>query len=70
MERLPTSLARDGEALVEIGADQGESIVTLVANRLPGWSCIVERDLSGLPRLARVARAGPDGPDDAGEAAP
>ena len=70
LERLPTSLARDGEALVEIGADQGESIVTLVANRLPGWSCIVERDLAGLPRVARVARSGPDGPDDAGEAAP
>ena len=70
LERLPTSLARDGQALVEIGADQGESTVTLVANRLPGWSCIVERDLAGLPRVARVARAGPDGPDDAGEAAP
>ena len=70
LERLPTSLARDGQALVEIGADQGESTVTLVANRLPGWSCIVERDLAGLPRVAQVARAGPDGPDDAGEAAP
>ena len=57
LERLPTSLARDGEALLEIGADQGESIVTLVANRLAGWSCNVERDLAGLPRVARVARA-------------
>lgn len=56
LRRLPMSLAPDGVALLEIGADQGESIVTLVADRLPGWSCIVERDLAGLPRVARVRR--------------
>ncbi|MEO6206642.1 MAG: peptide chain release factor N(5)-glutamine methyltransferase [Candidatus Limnocylindrales bacterium] len=67
LERLPTSLARDGQTLLEIGADQGESIATLVAEGLPGWSCAVERDLAGLPRVARVSRAGSG---DAGAAPP
>jgi len=56
LDRLARSLAVDGVALLEIGADQGERIVALVADRLPGWSCVVERDLAGLPRIARVAR--------------
>ena len=43
-------------ALLEIGADQGEPIVALVASRLPGWVCRVELDLAGLPRVARIAR--------------
>lgn len=67
LDRLPLSLARNGSALLEIGADQGASIVALVADRLPGWSCIVERDLAGLPRVARVTRARPG---DAVEGAP
>ena len=56
LDRLARSLAVDGVALLEIGADQGERIVALVADRLPGWSCVVERDLAGQPRIARVAR--------------
>ena len=56
LDRLARSLAVDGVALLEIGADQGERIVALVADRLPGWSCVVECDLAGLPRIARVAR--------------
>lgn len=56
LDRLARALAVDGVALLEIGADQGERIVALVADRLPGWSCVVERDLAGLPRIARVAR--------------
>jgi release factor glutamine methyltransferase len=47
-------LATDGEALLEIGADQGEAIVETVAAELPGWRCTVERDLAGLPRVARI----------------
>jgi hypothetical protein len=27
------------------------------AERLPGWSCVVETDLAGLPRVAVVGRA-------------
>ncbi len=56
LERLPESLTWDGVALLEIGADQGESIVVCVAAVLPGWTCTVEVDLAGLPRIARVAR--------------
>ncbi len=55
--RLPELLEDDGEALLEIGADQGDDIVAEVAHVLPGWSCSVERDLAGLPRVARVRRA-------------
>lgn len=56
LDRLPGSLAPDGEALLEIGADQEAGITSLVAARLPGWTCAIERDLAGLPRVARVAR--------------
>ncbi len=55
---LPDRLARDGEAMLEIGADQGEAIVAAVDAVLPGWSCRVEPDLAGLPRVARIARTG------------
>ena len=57
LQRLPVALTDDGLAMFEIGADQGEAIVTLVAARLPGWRCIVEPDLAGLPRVARVSRS-------------
>jgi release factor glutamine methyltransferase len=58
LDRLPEALAPDGVALLEIGADQGEAIVALVAAQLPGWRCEVELDLARLPRVGRVARAG------------
>ena len=57
LDRLPGALADDGVALLEIGADQGESVVALSGERLPGWRCTVEPDLAGLPRVARVAGA-------------
>lgn len=57
MDRLPGTLAADGVVLLEIGADQGEAIVALVASRLPAWSCLVELDLAGLPRVVRITRA-------------
>ena len=56
LARLPNTLQPDGVALLEIGADQGASIGTLVADLLPGWSCAVVPDLAGLPRVARVER--------------
>jgi release factor glutamine methyltransferase len=58
LEQLPNGLAPDGVALLEIGADQGEAIVTLAADRLPGWSCTVISDLAGLPRIVRLQREG------------
>ena len=63
LDRLPDSLAADGVALLEIGADQGDSVVGAVAERLPGWRCIVGVDLAGLPRLARVERPDPAAAD-------
>jgi release factor glutamine methyltransferase len=54
MDLLPGTLARDGVALLEIGADQGDAIVREAAARLPAWSCVVMADLAGLPRLARI----------------
>ena len=62
LERLGEgALAPDGEALLEIGADQEAGIAEAVAQVLPGWSCRVEHDLAGLPRVARIAppRDGP-----------
>jgi release factor glutamine methyltransferase len=56
LELLPAALTDDGVALFEIGADQGDAIVALVGEGLPGWRCVVEMDLAGLPRVARVAR--------------
>ena len=56
LDGLATGLASDGVALLEIGADQGESVVALVGERLPGWSCRVEVDLAGLPRTAVIRR--------------
>lgn len=56
LDRLPEALAVDGAALLEIGADQGDAIVTSVASRLPRWRCEVLPDLAGLPRVARIAR--------------
>ena len=56
LDELPTALETEGAAFIEIGADQGEAIVALVAERLPGWSCVVQTDLAGLPRTAVVRR--------------
>ena len=56
LDQLDGALAEDGVALLEIGADQETDVRALVAARLPGWSCEVERDLGGLPRVAIVKR--------------
>jgi release factor glutamine methyltransferase len=53
---LPAALAPDGTALLEIGFDQGRALEVEAAS-LPGaWSCRIETDLSGHPRLAWVER--------------
>jgi len=54
--RLPEILAPDGVALLEIGADQGESAPAAVTATLPGWMATVTPDLAGLPLVLRVAR--------------
>lgn len=57
LDALPAALAVDGAAFLEIGADQGDAIVALAAERLPGWACRVETDLAGLPRTAVLRRS-------------
>ena len=56
LDALPDGLAAEGATFLEIGADQGEAIVALAGERLPGWSCTVETDLAGLPRTAVLRR--------------
>ena len=56
LDALPRQLAASGAAFVEIGADQGDAIVALAGERLPGWACSVETDLAGLPRTAVLRR--------------
>jgi release factor glutamine methyltransferase len=56
LARLPDVLAPDGVALLEIGADQGETAPAAVADALPGWRATVTPDLAGLPRVLRVER--------------
>ncbi|MEJ7749383.1 MAG: peptide chain release factor N(5)-glutamine methyltransferase [Candidatus Limnocylindrales bacterium] len=56
LDRLPAGLAPGGIALLEIGADQGQPMSTLLAERLPGWDGRIETDLAGLPRLTVVER--------------
>jgi release factor glutamine methyltransferase len=56
LEQLPAALAEGGLALLEIGADQGDAIVERCRDLLPSWSCVVEPDLAGLPRVARIWR--------------
>ena len=56
LDQLPSRLVPGGVALLEIGHDQGESILAACAQHVPGWPASVAADLAGLPRLARVER--------------
>jgi release factor glutamine methyltransferase len=59
LARLPDVLADDGVALLEIGADQGDSAPAAAGQLLPGWRASVSTDLAGLPRVLRLERADP-----------
>jgi release factor glutamine methyltransferase len=56
LDQLPAGLATDGVALLEIGGDQEAALRALATERVPSWSCAVERDLGGLPRVAVLRR--------------
>jgi release factor glutamine methyltransferase len=58
LDRLPGALAGGGVALLEIGADQGESAPAAARELLPGWRVSVETDLAGLPRILCVSPGG------------
>jgi release factor glutamine methyltransferase len=54
---LRSALAPAGTALLEIGFDQGPAVEEAVAG-LPGeWTCRIQADLSGRPRLAHLERS-------------
>jgi release factor glutamine methyltransferase len=56
VDSLPSALLDGGSALLEIGFDQGPAIAAIAA-ALPGeWSCQIQPDLSGRPRLAHIDR--------------
>jgi release factor glutamine methyltransferase len=57
LEALPSALTPDGVALLEIGFDQGPAVEKTVAALEGEWSCRIQPDLSGNPRLAHVERA-------------
>lgn len=56
--RLPSVLAPEGLALLEIGADQAADVAELVQQLLPGWTWQIEPDLAGLPRVLRLEPPG------------
>lgn len=56
LDQLPGALAHDGVAFLEIGGDQEYAFRSLAGERLPDWSCEVEKDLGGLPRVAVLRR--------------
>ncbi|HYI22155.1 MAG TPA: peptide chain release factor N(5)-glutamine methyltransferase [Candidatus Limnocylindrales bacterium] len=56
LTELPDALAERGEALLEIGADQGASIEAAVTRTLPDWRVEIRNDLAGRPRVAIISR--------------
>lgn len=56
LDQLPGETAPGAVALLEIGGDQEAQMRALAAERLPGWSIEIERDLGGLPRVAILRR--------------
>jgi release factor glutamine methyltransferase len=59
IDRLPGALTDRGVALLEIGADQGETVAETITSRLVGWPTRIELDLTGRPRVARTERPRP-----------
>ena len=43
--------------MLEIGGDQAVEMRALADERLPGWTCEIELDLGGLPRVAILRRS-------------
>jgi release factor glutamine methyltransferase len=57
LAQLPKALAERGLALVEIGADQVDSLTAAVAEAMTGWRVTIHDDLAGRPRVAALERA-------------
>jgi release factor glutamine methyltransferase len=59
IDQLGRVLRPDGVAFLEIGSDQGPSVRSEVARRLPGALAEVLPDLAGLDRVVRIQPAEP-----------
>jgi release factor glutamine methyltransferase len=59
IDELPTALAVEGVALLEIGSDQDSAVADYARSAGP-WTVTVHNDLAGLPRVVELARG--DGP--------
>ncbi|MEJ2148082.1 MAG: peptide chain release factor N(5)-glutamine methyltransferase [Chloroflexota bacterium] len=56
LEQAPARLAPGGRLALEIGAEQGERVMTLCREAFPQAAVRLERDLAGLNRIALVDR--------------
>ena len=54
--QLPAVLGQGGAALVEIGSDQAEAVLAMVADLGSGWSSEVQLDLAGITRVIEIRR--------------
>jgi release factor glutamine methyltransferase len=56
LPRAPEAVTPGGAVLLEIGADQAETMAAAAAQALPDWTCTIHPDLSGSPRVAQLDR--------------
>lgn len=56
LKQLPEGLSPAGICMLEIGADQADSIRAAVREALPGWLLTIHPDLADQPRVAEVRR--------------
>lgn len=56
VERLPVVVAPGGSALLEIGAEQGDSVLEMSSRLGSDWSSVVHDDLAGRPRVVDIRR--------------
>jgi release factor glutamine methyltransferase len=56
LQQTPTRLASPGLLLIEMGLDQGATVVALAKEALPGASVSILKDYAGLDRVVRVER--------------
>jgi release factor glutamine methyltransferase len=59
ISQLPTTLGPRGVSLMEIGSDQADAVVDLVAGLGSGWLSVVHLDLGGRPRVIEITRETP-----------
>jgi len=62
VDQLGRVLRAEGIAFLEIGSDQGQAVLSEVAQRLPAAAADVLPDLAGLDRVVRIQPGGPAGP--------